>query len=97
VRWYDEKLELFERFVGVGATLADVNPTTVRTYVADARPAPWSTPTTRWAPAGKEPLRDQLLSLQLSTDAEVRLRELALAPGVAPQLAGAALMSSDFS
>lgn len=35
VRWYDNRLMLFERFVGVGATLADVNVATVREYVAD--------------------------------------------------------------
>jgi hypothetical protein len=35
VRWYDDRLMLFERFVGVGATLADVNVATVREYVAD--------------------------------------------------------------
>ncbi len=31
IRWYDEKLELFERFIGPGATLTDVTVATVRT------------------------------------------------------------------
>lgn len=35
VRWYDDKLALFERFVGNHAMLADVNVSTVRDYVAD--------------------------------------------------------------
>lgn len=35
VRWYDDKLALFERFIGADATLTDVNVATVRDYVGD--------------------------------------------------------------
>ncbi len=35
IRWYNEKLELFERFLGPRAKLADVTVPSVREYVAD--------------------------------------------------------------
>lgn len=35
VRWYDDKLDLFERYLGPGAVLADISVTNVRAYVAD--------------------------------------------------------------
>lgn len=35
VSWYEQKLELFQRFLGADATLTDVNVATVRTFVAD--------------------------------------------------------------
>lgn len=35
VRWYDDKLALFERFVGTDAMLADLNVSSVRDYVGD--------------------------------------------------------------
>ncbi len=35
VNWYEQKLELFERWLGPDACLADVNIPTVRAYVAD--------------------------------------------------------------
>ncbi len=34
IRWYEERLELFERFVGPRATLADVAVPNVRAYIA---------------------------------------------------------------
>lgn len=35
VRFYDERLQLFERFVGADATLADVNVATAREFIAE--------------------------------------------------------------
>ena len=34
VRWYDERLELFERFVGLRASLADVTIPTARAFIS---------------------------------------------------------------
>jgi hypothetical protein len=35
IKWYDEKLELFERFLGPEAKLSDFNLDIVRAYIAD--------------------------------------------------------------
>jgi integrase/recombinase XerC/integrase/recombinase XerD len=48
VKWYDEKLELFERFLGSKATLGDVTVSTVRMFIAHLQERDRLNPNNRW-------------------------------------------------